>query len=180
MCIMCTDFILSVIGLLWIWNSLFGHYRGMLSDPKSLTRTKHGNPHSIGRVKLFWLRLSCGVSPGFSFSSIASLNSYFQTRLATTYTASNSAIRLPRHDLGPPLKTGNSKALIVFTVGGTPFLLEISQRSGLNSSASSPQMCLERPMAQGVQITMAPAGREVPSGNVVGVVHSLSSMGTGG
>lgn len=141
-----------------------------------LLLTLTGKPSSIGKVRLFWLFLSPPLPQSLSFFAITSVISYLHVKRARTATAKSSASFLPRQILGPPLKTGNSKADFCRLIEPAA----LSHRSGLNCSESSPQMRCERPMAQGTQITTDPFGSHVPSGNVVGATHSLSSKGTGG
>ena len=56
----------------------------------------------------------------------------------------------------------------------------LSQREGLNSLASGPNVVVERFSAQMHHVTIAPGGRDVPSGRVTAWLVCLSSKGTGG
>ena len=152
------------------------------SHARSTLLTTQGKPPFIGSVKLFWLVLSLPTPHPPRASSNTSSKSYSHTKLAITYTASSSAIFFPRHVLGPALKTGNSYAVLDIRVSfSSPLsMLPSSQRSGRKIAASSPQISVERPIAHGIHKTTAPCGRNVPSGKVVGALHSLSSRGTGG
>ena len=154
-------------------------FSGSLSRPESrspLSLTWQGRPPSIGNVRLFLLLLSGVPCPPAAVLSVSMISSkskslHIWTRIQQ---AMSSAIFFPRQERGPPLKTGNSKAVLVisFTALSAPSSSSwsaagASHRSGRKRSESSPQRCRERFMAHIHHMMMLPLGRNVWSGSRV-------------